>query len=164
MESFESITVNGIAKPITNSLGEPIAPTEEGIRNFWNWFGDSKMVDGEGRPLVCYHGTDVDFDYFDHYVTYDKVTWFAFDRNYITNQESGASGTNIVLPLYVRITNPAGWDEQDQYFADQLITAGYDGVILPDNENTTGYVWDEKNIKIADGSNTTFDNSKFFRK
>ena len=41
-----------------------IHSTEKGIRNFWKWFGDSKVVDDQGRPLVVYHGTDVTFDEF----------------------------------------------------------------------------------------------------
>jgi hypothetical protein len=41
----------------TNSLGQPIHSTQEGIENFWKWFGDSKIVDEQGRPLVCYHGS-----------------------------------------------------------------------------------------------------------
>lgn len=44
-------------RPTTNSLGEPIASTPEGITNFWKWFGESKAVDSEGRPLVVHHGT-----------------------------------------------------------------------------------------------------------
>ena len=35
-----------------NSLGEPIADNEQTLQNFWNWFGDSKMVDEQGRPIV----------------------------------------------------------------------------------------------------------------
>ena len=41
-----------------NSLGKPIHETEEGIRNFWKWFGRSKTIDKYGRPLVLYHGTN----------------------------------------------------------------------------------------------------------
>jgi len=32
---------------------------------FRQWFGDSKVVDAEGKPLVVYHGTDADFEAFD---------------------------------------------------------------------------------------------------
>lgn len=57
----ETIKVDGVDRPTTNSNGKPIHPTKEGIANFWKWFGDSKVVDTEGRPLVVYHGTDSDF-------------------------------------------------------------------------------------------------------
>ena len=54
----ESITVDGIERPTRNSEGRQIHPMEDGVRNFWRWFGDSKVVDTEGRPLVVYHGTE----------------------------------------------------------------------------------------------------------
>ena len=25
--------------------------------NFRKWFGDSKVVDKDGKPMICYHGT-----------------------------------------------------------------------------------------------------------
>lgn len=33
--------------------------------NFKRWFGDSKVVDDNGQPLVCYHGSTVDIEEFD---------------------------------------------------------------------------------------------------
>nr|ACM90951.1 hypothetical protein pc1742 [uncultured bacterium URE12] len=53
----ETIEIDGEQKPTTNSEGGLIADTEEGIRNFYKWFGDSKAVDNDGRPLVMFHGT-----------------------------------------------------------------------------------------------------------
>lgn len=41
-----------------NSKGKPIHDTSSGIENFWKWFGESKIVDYKGRPLVLYHGTN----------------------------------------------------------------------------------------------------------
>lgn len=32
--------------------------------NFKRWFGDSKVVDDNGQPLVCYHGSTVDIEEF----------------------------------------------------------------------------------------------------
>jgi len=60
-----TINVDGVDRPTTNSNGRPIHPTKEGIRNFWRWFGDSKIVDAQGRPLVVYHGTAENFTAFD---------------------------------------------------------------------------------------------------
>lgn len=48
----DTIKINGIDRPTTNSEGRAIHPTQEGISNFWKWFGDSKVVDEEGRPYV----------------------------------------------------------------------------------------------------------------
>lgn len=51
-----TISINGVEKPTINSEGKQIASSEEGIRNFYNWFRESKVVDEQGRPLVVYHG------------------------------------------------------------------------------------------------------------
>ena len=57
----------GVPLPNENSLGNKIVPDDdkEKIINFWNWFGDSKIVDKQGRPLVVYHGTTSRFNSFD---------------------------------------------------------------------------------------------------
>ena len=34
-------------------------------RQFQRWFGDSKVVDKDGEPLVVYHATDAEFTVFD---------------------------------------------------------------------------------------------------
>jgi hypothetical protein len=56
-EKADTINVDSIERPTTNSEGRPIHATEEGIRNFWKWFAGSAVVDEQGRPLVVYHGT-----------------------------------------------------------------------------------------------------------
>ena len=53
----DTLTIDGVDRPTKNSKGQPIHPTEEGVRSFWRWFSGSKAVDAEGRPLVVYHGT-----------------------------------------------------------------------------------------------------------
>ena len=60
-----TIEIDGVDRPTTNSNGKPLAATEEGVKNFWRWFGDSKVVDANGKPMVVYHGT-----------TYREITEF----------------------------------------------------------------------------------------
>ena len=55
----ETIEVDGQQRPRMNSEGRPIHTTEDGIRNFWRWFGESQAVDADGRPLVVYSGGSV---------------------------------------------------------------------------------------------------------
>lgn len=55
----DTINIDGVERPTKNSEGKPIAKSEPALRNFWKWFGDSKVVDKDGRPLVVYHGSDV---------------------------------------------------------------------------------------------------------
>lgn len=63
-QGVTEIEVDGTVRPSLNSNGKPIHWSEEGVRNFWRGFGDSKVVDAQGRPLVVYHGTPSDFDSF----------------------------------------------------------------------------------------------------
>lgn len=46
------ITINGKKRPTTNSEGKAIGNTVFSIHNFYRWFGDSKAVDEQGRPLA----------------------------------------------------------------------------------------------------------------
>lgn len=39
--------------------------TQTGTKQFKKWFGNSKVVDEDGNPLVVYHGTEADFTVFD---------------------------------------------------------------------------------------------------
>lgn len=94
----------------TGSLGRAqVTKTPE----FKNWFGDSKVVDDDGAPLVVYHGTQATFN--------DD---FAFDVGrigqnasaegygfYFTSDESTARGyvgrdTGDVGPFYLNIEKP----------------------------------------------------------
>ncbi len=61
----EIININGVERPTTNSEGNAIAKTKEAIEHFYKWFGDSKVVDEDGRPLVVYHGSVNTFEIFD---------------------------------------------------------------------------------------------------
>lgn len=119
-----TIDIDGKQRPTTNSNGQPIAATEEGVRNFWKWFGDSKVVDAEGRPLVVYHGTTKDFQSFDPSQANDRMySGGTEDTVFLTdNPDVGASyagrrtsmtGLNAtfaeggnVLPVYLKITKP----------------------------------------------------------
>jgi GGDEF domain-containing protein len=60
----DTIEIDGVQRPTKNSEGNPIHSTEEGVRNFYKWFGDSKVVDEQGLPLVVYHGTTHDVSEF----------------------------------------------------------------------------------------------------
>lgn len=57
-----------------NSLGQKIIPNDNinQIRNFWKWFGDSKVIDAQGDPLVVFHGSKKQFHTFDNSVNQDK--------------------------------------------------------------------------------------------
>lgn len=54
-----------LARTTVNANGSVISSSPEVIERFWNWFGNSKVKDRTGRPIVVYHGTDQDFRAFD---------------------------------------------------------------------------------------------------
>jgi len=147
----ETININGIERPTTNSEGKPIYSTEEGVRNFWRWFGDSKVVDEKGRPLVVYHGTDKAFSKVNVKKGAQNVFWFSSDKESILAGESGAISTNKIMPLYVRIENPANWKQYDNLGISEFSRDNLDGAMLPrKNGQFDGFVLDGSQVKSVD--------------
>ena len=95
----ETININGQEKTVYNSNGDRIAKSEQALRNFYKWFGDSKVVDEQGRPLVVYHGTTSKFDVFYN----DKPIWVTPKEKYA----SMYSDDENIMALYVKMENPA---------------------------------------------------------
>jgi hypothetical protein len=157
----DTITVDGKERPTTNSNGQLIHQTEEGIRNFWKWFGDSKVVDSQGRPLVVYHGTDQDFSEFN-----DGDIYFARDSSYAEELVSTKDKTRIV-EAYLSIQNPLVVTLDDMNFGDPEIEKEYqykarkngkDGIIFKEEDGFfESYVAVKPNqIKSAIGNQGTF--------
>lgn len=107
----DTIEVDGKQRPATNSNGQPIHATEEGIRNFWRWFGASKVVDSQGRPLVVYHGTPADISTFEpnrageHGARFADAVFFSSDSAvagaYSIRLKSGEAVSSYPLPSRV---------------------------------------------------------------
>jgi len=101
--------------PTENSLGKPIAHSEEALKNFWNWFSGSKVVDSQGRPLVVYHATNNDFINFD----IERSFGVAGQGVYTTNrQPAGDKYGGFVMILYAAIKNPVDFSSGDQAISD----------------------------------------------
>lgn len=115
----ETINIDGVDRPTRNSEGKLIHPAEEGIRNFWKWFGDSKVVDEQGRPLVVYHGTAADFSEFNAEFMYagEGASQSGSGFYFTTDKESGSNyalmaqekkdrtGGNVT-PVYLALNKP----------------------------------------------------------
>lgn len=119
---------------------------------FKNWFGDSKVVDENGDPLVVYHGTSTDFTVFDK----DKVGYnyresegggFFFTQkkrsaeNYAYLSSGGKEGN--VVNVYIKIENPLiiktdsdnnapadVYDMRSARLGDDARLDGHDGIII----------------------------------
>lgn len=86
---------------------------------FKEWFGDSKVVDADGNPLVVYHGTNAEFDAFDTDIKsqdqwYGRGSYFAtdtasFEEHLGMNFQDG-EGDSRVVEAYLSIKNPYVWD------------------------------------------------------
>jgi hypothetical protein len=123
----DTIDVDGVQRPTKNSNGDyiffgsetgsgartvtvdgdEILPTEEGIRNFWRWFGDSDVVDEQGRPMVYYHGTKFPGQ-IDEFKSDTGMYWATPSPEFASTIAFGIEpNENVpsVLPVYVRSLN-----------------------------------------------------------
>lgn len=82
---------------------------------FKNWFGDSKVVDDKGQPLVVYHGTSKEFEAFDPNapVASEKsglnAIFVTTDPEFANQYAKLRNGK--VMPLYASVKKP--WDYQN---------------------------------------------------
>ncbi len=152
MGEARTIEVDGVRRPITNSKGQPLGDTFAKQKAFWNWAGDTKVVDEQGRPMVVYHGTTKDFAAFDaarlgentKHIT-AKMGFFFSPAPEVTDiftetidetqwpfkltSKDGAS----TMPVYLNIKNPlemtvASFRELEPWTRAELAAKGYDGV------------------------------------
>jgi GNAT superfamily N-acetyltransferase len=146
---------------------------------FKKWFGDwendpenaSKVVDENGEPLPVYHGTTEDF------TTFQEKSYFTDDY---MNADGYANG-EIVIEAFLNLKNPLiinakgrKWDDikskcgtSTRDIVGALDQEKYDGVIFYkindnwfDDEGEPQNVYNvnkPNQIKLADGTNTTFD-------
>jgi len=105
-----TISINGVQRSTQNSNGQPIHPTIEGIKKFWEWFGDSKVVDKGGEPKVVYHGTpNAGFKEFHpetHFTTNPEYASHYTERSASSIQYKQAANAKGVYPTYLKITKP----------------------------------------------------------
>ncbi len=72
---------------------------------FKKWFGDSKVVDAEGKPLVVYHGTRKDFDQFSNKPPFFFATKPLDASSRAIMNDGRPFGANV-MPVYLRANNP----------------------------------------------------------
>lgn len=101
---------------------------------FRTWFGESKVVDAQGAPLVVYHGTDRSFDTFSLNFRNENQGNDQFGPGYYTTTSAtgaggyaNGEGANI-LPLYISLQNPIDLDTPgfDRAIVEQLLRASPD--------------------------------------
>ena len=131
---------------------------------FKAWFGDwennseeaSKVVDSNGEPLVVYHGTpNGKFNVFDREKSYDKTFYFTKDKDYADRYSNDnpnfgrLTDNSYVFQVFLNLRNPLkGFITNYENYGNN------DGAILGDGRFV---VLNSNQIKLADGTNTTFD-------
>ena len=176
----DRLDIDGVQRPTRNSAGQPLARTEQGVRNFWKWFGDSKVVDEAGNPLVVYHGTDADFSVFDRSKAGNGPSklgfWFADDKNFTEMFGSSPIASYLNAGRLKEITK-SQWDSirgkharDGEWFAQwekELTAQGFKGLRVKGGKDFLGKievrnpdiyaVFSPAQIKSATGNRGAFD-------
>jgi hypothetical protein len=149
---------------------------------FKDWFGESKVVDADGKPLVVYHGTRSDFSEFDFERAVMGVHFFSANPKHASafsghiDQYSEEHGeTPNVMPVYLSMQNPTiiqgkwlgkngNWNFDELYIAiKRAKQAGADGLIIKDfkdfnaGRGDTYIAFEPTQIKSAVGNSGQFD-------
>jgi len=76
-------------------------------KTFKEWFGDSKVVDEEGKPLVVYHGSNNRFETFDKGRVGDRDSgWFGKGFYFTLSKGEAQYYGGEIVSAYLRIENP----------------------------------------------------------
>jgi hypothetical protein len=130
--------------------------------NFWKWFGNSKVINRDGSPMIVYHGTKADFDTFK--IGKDIVgsgMFFTPNQDYASNfpRKTTKEGSKV-MSLYLKLENPISeYDffsigNNDGERTLECIKLGYDGLISDDN---VFLVFHPNQIKSAIGNDGSWD-------
>ena len=124
---------------------------------FERWFGDSKVVDENGKPLVVYHGTPKS----------KAIREFKVPAYFTEEPTFAEMFGDTIYPVYLRIEHPYTLDaseggrhfEWDDADVARMKREGYDGVIVRGGEDESDIytVFDKEQIKSATGNIGTYD-------
>ena len=91
---------------IASSLQDKSAELKGDVR-FNEWFGNSKVVDGQGNPLIVYHGTGGDVNEFTRFkFSPFPGNYFAENKSYSEFFAKYRGGSSYMYRVYLRVTNP----------------------------------------------------------
>ena len=125
---------------------------------FKKWFGDSKVVDANGEPLVMYHGTTRKFS------SFRVPAYFASSRR-DAEDFSGSTRTPTIVDAYLSIKNPVVIDDFYEFMnwnagdVKKWEALGYDGAVLKKarpSEPVMYIAFRPEQIKSATGNSGEF--------
>ena len=147
---------------------------------FKAWFGDwendpqnaSKVVDENGEPMVCYHRTDKKFTTFDKEKLGQQSGWAtAYFGFYFSNKNNRGSYGKKIMKCFLNIRNPyfiqtetySDFDydykrfDPSNFKNNDGIYIKADRLVLDEKADKHFVAFEPNQIKLADGTNTTFD-------
>lgn len=141
-------------------------PDQTETPEFKNWFGDSKVVDADGKPLVVYRGQKTEGNP-------GPIAYFSADPAHAKDYASGEGGN--IAPVYLSMRNPLEMTNEE-YWAKginkgeptekaMLLKAkakGHDGIIVRGFQDNAApadmfITTSSEQIKSATGNSGTFD-------
>ena len=128
---------------------------------FAKWFGDSKVVDENGRPLVVYHGTSADISVFDtekgDTENGEMGTFFTTSKDF-ANEYGDKVGSYYLSLQNPYTTDIASWNFKDGLSPVEARAQGYDGYVITGQDGGDTYLaFRPEQIKSAIGNRGTFD-------
>ena len=154
---------------------------------FKRWFGDSKVVDADGEPLVVYHGTTADFSAFDpglagrNFDDPDEIGMLFSSKQGEPNLMAAGDGGNV-MPVYLSLQDPlvvdvpvarakamfgsvsatSWYDNNKAEIVAKALKGGHDGIVINSvasdgYQHATYVAFRPEQIKSAIGNNGNFD-------
>lgn len=127
-------------------------------KQFKEWFGKSKVVDGKGNPRVMYHGTSVKFHTFR---TSSELGVHVGDleaARSINNYKSG----DLIMSLYVRIENPLRMSDMMVFNPQEIIPVLKKNTKIPSDVTDKLSTWYEELLSFKLDSSKAIKNASKF--
>ena len=139
---------------------------------FKAWFGDwendpenaSKVVDKNGEPMVVYHGTrkKVFYEFKNYYqLEKKKLPTDRLELHFFSNNKDKARyyGSKNIYECFLNMKNPLYYATGDGVPEEAIFQQNKDGFISESNISSILAVPNSQQIKLADGTNKTFDSN-----
>lgn len=127
---------------------------------FYKWFEGSQIVDDNGNPLICYHGSNKNIKQFNSKLSVQGVFWFSSNKNKILSGDAGASSINELISVFISGKKVAGWSEYEKLGLGQIEEMGFDVIKLDDDY----VVFNPRKIKSINNTGTWDINNKNINK
>jgi hypothetical protein len=157
---FGKVEKGELKEGARETKGEAKSLRDRATANFKRWFGDSKVVDEKGEPLVVYHGTTRGgFTVFDRLKSLgwrgpsmDTVgSWFSDNPSDVGGAGAYASAGgkgDTIYPVYLSIKNPKKYRTFNDFLRHMHRAAGRP---MPENAPGRGSTEELRAELIADG-------------